>query len=445
MKLSLSLSLLALGSLSHQYVVERNANPSPEPVPAAKPKAIPSWERRQAKHLRPVLEDVKIRRDVSQPIRGSKGAEEIQGQNVAIEGQNPSALVPPETDEGMIPNLKWSFALSNNALFNGGFIREQLSSDLPPSSEFAGAQNHLTKGSIRSMHWHSCDEWGYVTNGTVLIAGVDHTGKNTVFKAETGDIWYFPKGEPHTIQGLDDDNEYLLLFNRGDFMSNGVTFNIDDWIRHTPADILRKNFRLNETNSGMFNHTPAPFGSINTGEVSGSPRPLAPAGELVGDASWHYPTSQKAPTGEVAGGGRWWDVDCNVFPMGQNLVARIVELEPGAMRELHWHPTGQEWLYFVRGQGRATVWSGPETARTFDFCDGDTAVFPDNTGHYIENVSQNETLFYIEVFSSSELQEVTLQQWMALTPSDLVARNINVTASFLESLPKEKQVIIPPM
>lgn len=44
-------------------------------------------------------------------------------------------------------------------------------------------------------------------------------------------------------------------------------------------------------------------------------------------------------------------------------------------------PKADEWLYFHRGQARATVFLGGAIARTFDFYAGDTAVFPDNSGN----------------------------------------------------------------
>lgn len=102
-------------------------------------------------------------------------------------------------------------------------------------------------------------EWGYVYKGQVLISGVDENGANQVdtlnevsdlgeYVAVTlaysvkGDIWYFPKGEAHVIQGLADQNEYLLAFDDGNFDAVGTTFMVDDWIAHTPKDILAKNF-----------------------------------------------------------------------------------------------------------------------------------------------------------------------------------------------------------
>ena len=44
-------------------------------------------------------------------------------------------------------------------------------------------------------------EWGYVYAGSVRIAAVDENGANQVDDLVVGDIWYFPKGQAHTIQG----------------------------------------------------------------------------------------------------------------------------------------------------------------------------------------------------------------------------------------------------
>lgn len=44
-------------------------------------------------------------------------------------------------------------------------------------------------------------EWGYVYAGEVLVSAVDEEGRYQVDKLEVGDIWYFPKGSAHTVQG----------------------------------------------------------------------------------------------------------------------------------------------------------------------------------------------------------------------------------------------------
>jgi oxalate decarboxylase/phosphoglucose isomerase-like protein (cupin superfamily) len=44
-------------------------------------------------------------------------------------------------------------------------------------------------------------EWGFVYAGEVLVSAVDENGDYQVDKLQVGDIWYFPKGSAHTIQG----------------------------------------------------------------------------------------------------------------------------------------------------------------------------------------------------------------------------------------------------
>ena len=78
--------------------------------------------------------------------------------------------------------------------------------------------------------------------GQITVSAIDEEGRNQFETLDEGDIWYFPKGEAHTIQGLADENEYLLVFDDGNFDASGTTFMVDDWIAHTPKDILAKNF-----------------------------------------------------------------------------------------------------------------------------------------------------------------------------------------------------------
>ncbi|KAE8446567.1 hypothetical protein EG329_011899 [Mollisiaceae sp. DMI_Dod_QoI] len=368
---------------------------------------------RKTKHLRPVI---KQRDAPLEPIVGTTGADILDGENEQIAFQNPDALMPPPTDAGNI-----------------------LVTDLPPSADFSGAQNHLKKGAIRQMHWHDINEWGYVTNGSVLVSVVHSSGQNQVFKANTGDIWYFPKGQGHIIQGLSPGgNEYLLVFDNGNFNAQGTTFNVDDWITHTPPSVLAKNFGVpNDT----FQHTARPYGSIANGVVSNG-TVSSPFGQLTGNSSYYFPASKMNFTKAPGGGGSYLTVDTEVFPIARNIAARIVEVLPGGLREMHWHPNGAEWLYFQSGSARATVWLGGANARTFDFTAGDTAVFPDNSGHYIENLSNTTSLFYLEIWKAGLAEDFSLMQWLALTPKDLVAQILNVSVAVVEGFKTEKQFII---
>jgi oxalate decarboxylase len=214
---------------------------------------------------------------------------------------------------------------------------------------------------------------------------------------------------------------------------------VDDWITHTPKDILAKNFGVDPS---VFENVTSPNPYILNAEVSKKNVTDGPAGTLSGNSSFVYRTLQHEPEKIGGTGGKFWKIDSTNFPASKTLAATFVTLKPGGLRELHWHPNAEEWLYFHQGKAKATVFIGNAAARTFDFSAGDTAAFPDNSGHYIENTSEDEDLIWIEVYKSDRVADISLTQWLALTPPEVVAQTLNVSISFVESLKKEKQVLI---
>ncbi|OCT49025.1 Oxalate decarboxylase OxdC [Cladophialophora carrionii] len=367
-----------------------------------------------------------------------KGASILGGTDPQLDVANPDGLGQQSTDAGTVPNLKWPFSLSKTKIFPGGWTRTQDINDLPQSKDIAAAQQHLRRGALRELHWHKVAEWGFVYSGSVLISAVDADGNYQLQQLGFGDIWYFPKGVAHTIQGLEDDNEYLLTFDDGDFNAVGVTFMVDDWLAHTPKSVIAKNFGLNET---VFKNLPTtdPYilnGTITNSSVSG----INP--QLSGNSSFVYRTLQHPSESVPGNGGTFYKIDSTNFPISKTIAATYVTLKPGGLRELHWHPNAEEWLYFHQGQGRATVFIGNANARTFDFGPGDTAVFPDNSGHYIENTSPTDDLVWIEIYKSDRVQDISLTQWLALTPADIVANTLRIDLSVAQGLKKEKQLLI---
>ncbi|MNM26747.1 Oxalate decarboxylase OxdD [compost metagenome] len=111
------------------------------------------------------------------------------------------------------------------------------------------------------------------------------------------------------------------------------------------------------------------------------------------------------------------------------------------MRELHWHPNNDEWQYYLSGSGRMTVFGANGNARTFDFRAGDVGYVPFAFGHYIQNTG-DKALWFLEMFKSDRFQDVSLNQWMALTPHQLVESNLNVTPEFISKLRKEKWPVV---
>ncbi|CRK35035.1 hypothetical protein BN1723_014940 [Verticillium longisporum] len=382
--------------------------------------------------------------DVGQPIsadgKGGPILARVGGTNNQVDIDNPSNLGQESTDAGTVPNLKWRFSDSKTKLLKGGWVRTQVIQDLPQSHDIAAAQQHLEKGAIRELHWHRVAEWGFVYNGSVLVSAVDENGKFVNEKLEYGDIWYFPKGAAHTVQGLDDHNEFLLVFDEADFEKVGTTFNIVDWLNHTPRDIIAKNFGVDPK---VFDELPEKHPYINPADVATkNVTGTDPEDYLSGNSSFIYRTFQHPSESVPGNGGEFWKIDSTNFPASETIAATFVTLKPGGLRELHWHPNAEEWLYFHKGTARATVFIGNGNARTFDFSSGDTAAFPDNSGHYIENTSETEDLVWIEIYKSDRVADIPLTQWLALTPPEVAAQTLKVPVEFIESLKKEKQLLI---
>jgi oxalate decarboxylase len=327
--------------------------------------------------------------------------------------------------------------MAHNRLQEGGWTRQVTKRELPAATTLAGVNMRLNPGGIRELHWHKEAEWAYMLNGRARISGVDKDGSNFLDDVGVGDIWNFPSGIPHSIQGLEEGCEFLLLFDDGGF-SEDSTFLITDWFAHTPKDVLAKNFGVLESDfpdlPSDVDHTRYIF----QGKV---PPPLSsdkvnnPQGQR--SFSYHFSAQQPVKTS----GGNVRIVDSTTFPAASTIAAGLVEVKAGGMREMHWHPNTDEWQYYIEGNARMGVFAAEGNARTFNYRAGDVGAVPFAFGHYIENIGDTP-LRFLEIFRSPRFQDVSLNQWMALTPSELVQHHLNLNKTVMGALRKEKWPVV---
>src|SRR5277367_1864027 len=163
-------------------------------------------------------------------------------QNPAIGNQFPSAQFPPATDVGGLP-MDWaSFNNAPKRIQNGGLARQVTVEDFAISKEISGVNMRLSAGGIRELHWHQAAEWAIMTYGTCRITVLDAQGHPYIADVKEGDLWYFPAGAPHSLQGLGPDGcEFVIAFDDG-HANEFNTLLLSDWIAHTPPEILAKNF-----------------------------------------------------------------------------------------------------------------------------------------------------------------------------------------------------------
>lgn len=308
--------------------------------------------------------------------------------------------------------------------------------ELPVAKTLSGVNMSLVPGGVRELHWHQQVEWAYMIWGCARITSVDAEGRNFIADVEKGDLWYFPAGLPHSIQALAEGCEFLLVFDDGSF-SDLHTLSISDWFAHTPKDVLAANFGVPER---AFDDLPSKQVYIFEDAVPGpleSQAVASPYGTVP--LSFKHKLLAQAPLRTPGGSVRI--VDSTNFPISKTIAAALVEIEPGAMRELHWHPNNDEWQYYLTGQGRMTAFGGSGAARTFDVRAGDVGYVPFAFGHYIQNTG-SESLWFLEMFKSDRFADVSLNQWMALTPRDLVKANLNASPELLDSLRKVKWPVV---
>src|SRR3984893_4870718 len=362
--------------------------------------------------------------------------------NPPLESQNPDSAWPPATDsKSLVQTFKYPFSFANKRTYEGGWSREVTVRELAVSKSLAGVNMRLTAGGVRELHWHTADEWAIVLYGTARITAIDRDGKSFVADVKKNDLWYFPSGIPHSIQGLDpDETEFMLVFDDGDF-SESETVLLSDSIAHLPPEVLSKNFGVAEL---ALKNLPKQelfiFQTAVPGALEADQR--AAAGALGKSAQdFAFRTMEMPPTKRTKGG-EVRIVDSRTFKASTNIAMAMVTVHPGGLRELHWHPNADEWQYYIAGKARMTVVSTGNRARTMDFQAGDVGYGEKTLLHYIENTGDTDLIF-LEMFKSSFYQDLSLSEWLSHTPPELVMAHLNIDRATLDAIPRDELVIVP--
>ncbi|KAF2142652.1 uncharacterized protein K452DRAFT_226847 [Aplosporella prunicola CBS 121167] len=376
-----------------------------------------------------------------QPIRGTKGGTDPGPRNEVLDRLFSNKLAPPGTDHGQTINAQWSMGQSHAKLGKdgAGWSRQENTVVMPDATAMAGVDMRLEPGGYRELHWHVAGEWALMLNGTVRIQAVQEDGKTFVDDVSKGDVWFFPPGIPHSIQALGGGAEFMLVFDDGSF-SEDNTFLATEMFAHNPKEVLAKDLGVDisafddipEGELFIFPGTAAPK-DIEKQNVTGT------AGALSGATAYSYHWSEQEP--HLVAGGSVKIVDPVTFPVAPNFSAALVTIKPGAMREIHWHPSSDEWSFFLAGKARATLLTPPKTATTFDYAAGDVGYFPKSNSHYIENVG-DEDVVLLEVLQADHFSDMSLGQWLGLTPSQVVIDTLKLSNETVAKFPKEKPVVV---
>jgi oxalate decarboxylase len=361
-------------------------------------------------------------------------------ENKALLAENPNSNNPPPTDHGDVVPIWYSFDLVKKRVEEGGWTHEVTERVLPSSKEIAGVQMRLTAGSYREMHWHTADEWAYVLYGNARVTVMQPNGTIFIGDVSEGDLWIFPAGHPHSIQGLGPDGtEFLLVFNQGMFSEDG-TILLSETVAHMPPEVLVKNMGLDRS---VWDQTPgAPLyifpgnlpNSLEQDKAEIGGEQVAPKLQYTFRLRAMEPT-RSSDAGEVR------IVDQRNFPASKKIAAALLIIKPGHMREIHWHPNAAEWQYYIAGKGRMTVMLPVDNARTMDFNANDVGYVPSNAPHYIENTGDTD-LVALEMFAADEFVDVSLNQWLRRVPSEMLKAHLNIDKATATKIPADKPELV---
>jgi oxalate decarboxylase len=362
-------------------------------------------------------------------------------QNPGLAGNEPSFLNPPATDVNGMPQFWASFNLVPKRIQNGGWARQITQADFQISKTIAGVNMRLGPGGVRELHWHQQAEWAVMTYGNCRVTILDLAGRPQVADVKEGDMWYFPAGLPHSLQGLGPDGaEFVLAFDNGE-SSEFNTLLVTDWIAHTPPEVLAKNFgvpveafeNIPLQNKWIYqsNKAAPPLETVDAQMAAAAGKP---PNSFVFSLADMQRRELKSGTVQIA--------DSTNFLVAKTIAATRVTVKPGGLREMHWHPNADEWAYFIKGSARVTVFNTGPAAITADFHAGDIGYVPKALGHYVENTGDTDLVF-MEVFRADRFEEVSLCDWLAHSPPDMVAETLNLDPSVIAKFPRNRPEIMP--
>ena len=164
--------------------------------------------------------------------------------------------------------------------------------------------------------------------------------------------------------------------------------------------------------------------------------PLAGPEAAAADAQVAAPRPGRRIASTTREAGSGWSIPTG-FPISKTITGAVLELEPGALRELHWHPTADEWQYIIEGKVSMTLFGSHGRYRTETFEKGDVGYIPQGYGHSIENVGDKPCRVLIG-FNSGVYEEIDLSEWIAGNPPDVLATNFGKPASLFEKFPRRR-------
>src|SRR5260221_5648882 len=151
------------------------------------------------------------------------------------QGQPPFGPTPAPLAGAELPSFRFRLGAVAPKSWDGGWAKEATVVDFPVSQALAGVLMSLVPGGLPDLPCHAnAAEWAYVIKGQCRVTTINPQAQFQTVDFNAGDVWYFPRGFGHSIQGIgSEDLLFVVVFDNGHFSEVGP-FNVSDWIWLTP-------------------------------------------------------------------------------------------------------------------------------------------------------------------------------------------------------------------
>src|SRR6201993_4689411 len=156
---------------------------------------------------------------------------------------------------------------------------------------------------------------------------------------------------------------------------------------------------------------------------------------------FHFSLDASRP--KVTSGGWAKEATVHQFPISKGIAGVHMFLDPGALRELHWHAIAAEWAFVIEGHCQTVVIEPSGASEINNYEPGDLWYFARGHGHSIQTIGDKPCHFILSFDNGafSEHGTFSITDWIDVTPKDLVAANFNLPKNLFDAFPKGETYI----
>jgi oxalate decarboxylase len=171
--------------------------------------------------------------------------------------------------------------------------------------------------------------------------------------------------------------------------------------------------------------------------------PRLPA-ETITSQSHLFPLGAQAPT--TLDGGSYQQANEDNFPIlkGQEASILLLTLQPGGIREPHWHPSAWELNIVTNGVATWVVIDGNGNHESFDQAVGDIVFAPQGSFHYFENRGKDDVKIVIVQNTSApeDKDNIGIGESLSRLPPRVLSAVFGVPAETFSSFKKIDNAIV---